>query len=325
VGGRIMSFAAASLSRASAGASHRDHSRCQLVSGLHLWSGLGLEGPGDSWWRVKIHVDHETVHRVVECAPASKASAQPPPADSDYAPWRGDHQWAPELEIWPSWHQLAADLGAGEPKALTELDDRCRSNGDRLRDSAKWMATVIGIALAGMVGTSPLADMRARGPWAWVLGIVGLVLVGVTLLLVLEVIRPEPAAFNDIQNAVDGPLHDWRQMIESEQDLYLPCGVRCLLTLRQAMLVDELTLNALALAINDPQPAGQDLRELLTKTLKGRMARLSELRSAAARIITIADFYQLQRRTALAAWAGTACGVAGISAIIAAFVLPAAV
>lgn len=294
----------------------RHHSACRTVGELALQSRIGMDGPGESWWLVKIHVDHDTVHRTVECD-----ESETPGRPVGYRPWQGDGRWRPELEIWPSWHQLAAELGAGEPKALIAADERSRTNGERLRDSAKWMATVIGVSLAALVGTSPLVNMRDRGLLSWVMGGLGLGLLAATLVLILNVLRPKTIAFGEIQNSVQGPLRKWREMIEEEQDLYLPCGVRCLTTLRQAMLVDELTLNALALAINKTQSEA-DTCSLLTKALKGRMARLSELRATAAHIVTVADFYQLQLRSRQAAWVGTFLGVTGSALIIAAFASP---
>ena len=41
--------------------------------------------------------------------------------------------------------------------------------------------------------------------------------------------------------------------MESHQDLYLPCGVKCLTSLRQSMIIEKITLMALAQAKEDKQ------------------------------------------------------------------------
>jgi hypothetical protein len=63
---------------------------------------------------------------------------------------------------------------------------------NRLGDSAKWMAAVLGAALATVVGTSPLALIRQHHPpgIALILALAGLVFLGITLFLVLQVMRP---------------------------------------------------------------------------------------------------------------------------------------
>jgi len=50
-----------------------------------------------------------------------------------------------------------------------------------------------------------------------------------------------------------GPLYKWQQTLASEKDLYLPCGVRSLTSLRQAMIIEEVTLAALARCQGDRQ------------------------------------------------------------------------
>lgn len=165
--------------------------------------------------------------------------------------------------------------------------------------------------------------MRAAGPDARAvgLGIGGLLLVFVTLVLVLRVIRHSPVSFRSVQTAHRGPLRTWRNIIEAEQDLYLPCGIRCLTTLRQTMIVEEVTLNVLVQAINSPDLDTVDKR-LLTSALKGRMARLAELREAVSQVVAIADYYLLHRRSTIATTLGGLSAALATMAIIAAFLVP---
>jgi hypothetical protein len=190
------------------------------------------------------------------------------------------------------------------------------------------MAAVLGAALATVVGTSPLASIRHHHPGAIavVLGLTGLVFLSVTLFLVMQVMRPQSVSYTDIQNAphrrglLQPPLSKWRETVESHEDLYLPCGVKCLTSLRQSMIIEEATLMALARArahTPDEQTSNR-LREADT----ARTVRLLELRTAAAQIVTIGEYYKLRARSTRATYGGILCGLIGSAAIIAAFTWP---
>jgi hypothetical protein len=199
---------------------------------------------------------------------------------------------------------------------------------NRLRDSAKWMAAVLGAAVATVVGTSPLASMRQHhlAGTAIVLGLLGLTLLGITLFLVLQVMRPQSVSYTDIQNAPDRqgplrpPLSKWRETVESHEDLYLPCGVKCLTSLRQSMIIEEATLMALARA-RGHAPDEQTIKRLC-EAQTARTVRLLELRTAAAQIVTIGEYYKLRARSTRATYGGILCGLIGSAAIIAAFAWP---
>jgi hypothetical protein len=114
-----------------------------------------------------------------------------------------EREWCPELTIWPTWSP--AEEQAGD-SPLQGVHDYWSTSDERLRDSAKWMAAVLGAALAALVGTSPLAGMREHRPpgVAITVGLIGLVLLGVTLCLVLRVMRPHAVSFTDVQTAEAG-------------------------------------------------------------------------------------------------------------------------
>jgi hypothetical protein len=288
---------------------------------LRSTSGDGANSPAS--WRVTVHpVEDGKVNRSVWLRPEPEAENTGSTDDFGYVAWKGDGAWTPELNIWPSWHRHYHAAEGESAVPLEMVTQHCRRNGERLRESAKWMATIVGVALAALIGTSPLADMREAEP-SWVtlaLGVAGLLLLGVTLWLILAVIRPQPVSYRDIQAAPRGPLRKWREMVESEQDLYLPCGVRCLTTLRQTMIVDELTLNVLAGAINQRDMDADD-RQRLEKALKGRVARLMELRQAASQVVAVADYYKLRRRSTHATYLGGLCAITATAAIVAAFLI----
>lgn len=250
----------------------------------------------------------------------------------------GGAGWAPDLRspggetiIWPTWPGDEPGRAAQPASPLAGVQDYWSAAGAKLRESAKWMSAVLGAALATLVGTSPLAAMRGHTPSAAAIavGAAGLILLGATMFLVLQVMRPRSISFTDVQVSGDhrrwapgDPLRRWKDVVESQQDLYLPCGVQSLTDLRQAMIVEEITLIALARGISDAQ--GDPGRgTMLCDARQARTTRLHELRDAAAQVATIGEYYHLRYRSAWATYAGTLTGLLGAAAVIAAFAWPA--
>jgi hypothetical protein len=247
----------------------------------------------------------------------------------DHKAWTADRErWQPEGVIWPTWPARPADEISSSDSALSGVQEYWTKSGNRLRDSSKWMATVLGAALATLIGTSPLTLIKGHhfGTSAIILGAIGLISLGLTLFLILQVMRPEAVSFADVQSAktrhkrFQPALRRWQETVESHQDLYLPCGVRSLTSLRQSMIIEKMTLMALAMA--HEHPAGHKMGQELQEAQTARAIRLVELRSAAARITTIGEYYALKSRSTWATYAGILCGLIGTGAIIAAFAWP---
>jgi hypothetical protein len=270
------------------------------------------------------------------------------------APWPDrveTDKWKPEEVIYPAWApaEETSDALAVTTSPLSTIDSYWATAGNRLRDSAKWMAAILGAAIAALVGTSPLAwihDHQLKG-WSLAAGITGLLALSGTLFLVLQVLRPHATSYLDVQSAPTTPAYNsratswrhtlkpspsklwlsrrwwlschalsrWKDTIESQQDLYLPSGVKCLTTLRQMMIVDEVTLMALSNAMAQPRA---DL-SILRKAEQTRVARLQEWRTAASRITTIGEYYRTSQSNSLAVFLGTPLGVLGTALIIWAF------
>jgi len=243
-------------------------------------------------------------------------------------PWQAEAEgWEPEGIIWPTWPVRPADEISSSKSALSGVQRYWNKTGNRLRDSAKWMATVLGAALATLVGTSPLAPIHQHHTVpAVVLFLAGLLLLGVTLFLIVQVMRPQAISFPDVQRARKhrGPfgseLGRWHEIVESQEDLYLPCGVKCLTSLRQSMIIEKMTLMALALA--KEQPPGCQMRHHLEEAQEARAVRLTELRQAAAQIALIGEYYKLRGRSTRATYGGIICTLAGIAALLASFTWP---
>ena len=240
----------------------------------------------------------------------------------------GGHQRHDEV-ISPAWPATPQDEAAASPSPLAGVQEYWSTAGNRLRDSAKWTAAVLGAALATVIGTSPLAGIREHTPQpvAIVLGSAGLVFLGITMFLVLQVMRPQSVSYDAVQNAEprrrwlpQTPLYKWRSAIELHQDLYLPCGVKDLTGLRRSMIIEEVTLMALACAL---ATAGDEAsRDKLCEARGARAARLRELRSTAAMVATVGEYYTLRRRSSWATYGGILCGLLGTAAIVTAFAWP---
>jgi len=233
--------------------------------------------------------------------------------------------WEPEEVIWPTWPARSEDEAILADSPLAGAQEYWAEVGSRLRDSAKWTATVLGAALAAIVGTSPLTVFTTHHPQRTtiVVGLIGIVFLFLTLFLVVQVMRPQSVSYADVQSA-QGPwqksLSKWRNIVESEEDLYLPCGVKCLTSLRQSMIIEEVTLGALARA----RASARDLQtsEILVAAQTARSARLVELRTASARIATIGEYYKLRARSTHATYGGILSGLIGTIAIVMAFAWP---
>lgn len=265
-------------------------------------------------WQVNVQPDGHRIVRDARCADQ---------------PWaEGHHQWAPERVIWPGWPAKSKDEIDALGSPLSDMRDYWGKAGNRLRDSAKWLATVIGAALVSLAGTSPLSGMRGHRPEvpAVLLAAAGLVLLGLTLFLVLQVMRPQAVSYDDVESArrrrflPQRPLFQLQEIIDIHEYLYLPCGIRNVAGLREAIIVEDITL----MALNNAAAGAVDPASV--RTLKeakaARAARLLQLRLAAAQIATLGEYYKLRRRSSCAIFFGVPFGVLATAALVAAFVWP---
>jgi hypothetical protein len=235
--------------------------------------------------------------------------------------------WKPEQVIWPTYgprrfppeSQGGGAHAARWPAPLGTRAQSLAKASDRVRDSAKWLAAILGAALATLVGTSPLSDLRTHGlpGMNMVFGVVGLTALAVVLILLLRVMRPQTTEYEDVYRATKGTLGEWRRTVEAEPDLYLPPGVNCLITLRQALIVEEITLLALSNAMTTHRANRKDIAQ----ALGAREERLREWQDASARVTSIAAYHQVLQRSDVATYLGTLLGLIGIVGVIAAVIL----
>jgi hypothetical protein len=154
------------------------------------------------------------------------------------------------------------------------------------------------------------------------------------MFLVMRVLLPHATTFADVQES-DQPrrshsrfwkifhpstaiLQKWKEDVERQQDLYLPSGVKCLTTLREVMVIDDLSVLALADAICFDHIEQTDI-EYISEAQKARLARLVEWRTAAARVAVIAEYRRLRRTSQWATYLGSVTGLLGVAFVIACF------
>ncbi len=86
--------------------------------------------------------------------------------------------------------------------------------------------------------------------------------------------------------------------------------------LRQLVTIEELTLTALARACEQADIlAGH---RALNDAIAARIARLHQLRTAAAKIVTLATYYKVRTLSTRATYLGAALGFLGVISIVAA-------
>jgi hypothetical protein len=275
----------------------------------HLWEGTYPPVQVGDDWQVTVYPQG---NRVIRRSLQPQAKLQ-------------NEDWEHDTYIWPGWapHMQVKPIDDHSP--LLDTHAYWESVSSRIRDTAKWMATVIGSTLGLLVGTSPLAQNSTHHPQGWAglsIGAVGLLCLVGTLMLILHVLLPQSVSFVDVLNAKDGsgPLHRWRATIVKEPDLYLPCGINSLDGLRQAIRVEELTLMALAAATHQDKVTESDVA-LLQEAEVARAARLRELRQAAGSIALIGEYHKLQNYSKRATILGPLLASIGTMAVIASVTL----
>jgi hypothetical protein len=280
-------------------------------SARKICTASGRPNRTQAWWEVAVRADGHKIIRDVSL---------------EGKPWHPETEgWEAEGVIWPAWPAKSEDEAAMTNCPLAGAQQYWAEVGSRLRDSAKWMATALGAALAAIIGTSPLTVFTKQHPTGTtiVMGLIGVAFLFLTLYLVLQVMRPQSVSYADVQSARrpwQQSLSKWREIVESEEDLYLPCGVTSLTSLRQSMILEEVTLGALARARASAHD--QPTSQILCQAQAARSARLVELRTAAARIATIGEYYKLRARSTRATYGGVLFGLIGTTAIIMAFAWP---
>jgi hypothetical protein len=120
------------------------------LKGEHMHRSPAGDASGPMYWKVVVRPVDGVVERTVQRGARADALAD----------WVGDETtWEPEEVIWPAWSPSLDPAADHHTTPLREAREHWSRLGDRLRESAKWMSTVLGAALALLLGTSPLGRL----------------------------------------------------------------------------------------------------------------------------------------------------------------------
>jgi hypothetical protein len=152
--------------------------------------------------------------------------------------------------------------------AMAEFQKHWDESATQARTTARWIATALGAALAALVGTAPLTGLSDDyiAWWAYGSAALGLVLVGVTLFLVLQVLVPGVTGFGDMM--YDKDFAELRGKADRAKGVMLPTGIQSLAELGVRADLEARTLNALAMRIRELGPEEGTPPGKTSKTLR---------------------------------------------------------
>lgn len=248
-----------------------------------------------------------------------------------------------EEPLWPIW--------VPTPDSETTVADFEKQWADasaQARSTAKWLATVLGAALAALIGSAPLANLRGLYvPWlAYLYGGVGLVLVALTLFLVLRVLVPRVTGFDDLTSG-GRSFSKLKNRLEGHGGVLLPTGIRSMDELACRAQLEALTLNQLAILLTEvKQPdsviskeggaasslldrsekpdanANEQRHDTLMAAQAGRAQWLTYLTETITQWTAVASYQDVENRARLARVVGLISGTVGTALIVVSFLMP---
>jgi hypothetical protein len=222
--------------------------------------------------------------------------------------------------IWPVWVPES-----GSDKALANFEANWANASAQARATAKWIATILGVALAALIGSAPLSGIRNEDIplLAYVTGGIGLACIAFTLFLVVCVLVPQITGFEDLLND-KGAFKDLRKRFEYNAGILLPLRVRTFAELGGRTRLEARTLDEIEKKIGTYR--GKAFRKAEFKAYcdaqAGRSKWLSYLVQTSTQWAAIASYQEVKRRAELARNAGIASGVLGTALIVVAFLMP---
>lgn len=222
--------------------------------------------------------------------------------------------------VWPVW---VPESNSG--KIPADFEDTWAKASDQARATAKWIATILGVALAALIGSAPLSGIRGKHiPWpTYIIGAAGLACIALTLFLVVRVLVPQITGFEDLLPD-KGPFSDLKRRFENNAGILLPLRVCTFAELGGRVRLEALTLDRLENRINDCR--GDKKRQAEFKAYcdaqAGRSKWLSYLMQTATQWTVIASYQDVKRRADLARNLGVVSGAVGTALIVVAFLMP---
>jgi hypothetical protein len=206
------------------------------------------------------------------------------------------------------------------------------------RSTSKWIATVLGAALAALIGTAPLSGLQGKQipPLAFGAAAAGLFLIAVTLFLVLRVLVPNVTGFGDIIAAEPKrffrrrKFHSLQEQASRGGGVMLPIGIGSLPELGWRSRIESQTLDKLAQTISEKsQQQGEENSDssspplnVLKDAQKVRGRWLTLLTNEITQWTSIGAYVVVKRAAGAARFWGLIFGVLGTAAIVWAFLQP---
>jgi len=211
---------------------------------------------------------------------------------------------------------------------------------DQARSTAKWIATVIGAALAAIVGTAPLSPLGGKDiDWVSLSGLligIGLALLGVTIFLVLSVLVPGIPTFADLMKPIPVPkflrweLPWWIPMstprarwlmaekVAEKNGVQLPIGIHSLNELGYGIRIEEMTLDRIAERLAQTKDKDQIAAWTKVKTDRGQW--LESLKSSVAQWTIVGSYLSVKVRSDRARSIGLVSGIVGGALLVAGYI-----
>jgi hypothetical protein len=222
--------------------------------------------------------------------------------------------------VWPVWVP-----GPDSGSTLADFEKNWADASRQARATAKWIATILGLALAALIGSAPLSGIRNDDiPLrAYVIGAIGFVCIAFTLFLVVRVLVPQVTGFEDLISD-KRPFKDLRGRFQLNSGIFLPVRITTFAELGGRAQVEALTLDRLETRIEEyhGDPAKKEDFDVLCAAYDGRTKWLAYLKETAAQWAIIASYLVVKERVGWARILGLITGIAGTALIVIAFLMP---
>lgn len=241
-----------------------------------------------------------------------------------------------EEPVWPVWVP-ALDCET----TIADFEKECADDSALARSTSKWLVTILGAALALLIGSAPLANLHdVNIPWyAYLYGGIGLAFVVLTLFLVIRVLIPRVPGFDDLTGK-EPRFKELKKRLEGHSGVLLPIGITSLDELACRAQLESRTLSQLAgllaegkkpvASINKQECAAESLinkgkkHATLAAAQAGRAQWLEYLTQTITQWTVVASYEEVRKRAELARNLGLIAGAAGTALIVVAFLMPTA-
>ena len=222
--------------------------------------------------------------------------------------------------VWPVWVP-----DPGSDSNLAEFEKTWANASRQARATAKWLAAILGLALAALIGSAPLSGIRGEHIplLAYIIGAAGLACIAFTLFLVVCVLLPEVTGFEDLISG-EGPFKDLKKRFQRNAGILLPLRIRTFAELGGRMRLEALTLEELEKRINEYRDScdGEVEFKAYCAAQADRSKWLSYFMRTANQWTVIASYQAVKGQADRARNFGIISGTVGTALVVVAFLMP---